>query len=245
MKICIDAGHNYSGADTGAVGYGGLKEQNVTFGIADKLKDFLSDKGHEVIMTRNTLEKNLGTTVAQSLQERVNIANDGGCDFFISIHCNSGVASASGVETLISARGGVAETYAEKIQNAIATSLNMQNRGVRVDTEYLKTRLFVLHNTLCPAVLIETGFITNQSDAKKLSSQQSDFALSIASAFEDISSPAPFSDVSNHWARVHIEKLFSYGIINGFSDGTFRPDEPITRAEASAMVSNALSVLGK
>lgn len=245
MRICIDAGHNYSGADAGAVGFGGLKEQNVTFGIAQKLKEFLSDKGHEVIMTRDALEKNLGTTVAQSLQERVNISNGADSDFFISIHCNSGVASASGVETLISQRGGLAESYAGKIQNAISTSLNMTNRGVRVDTEYLKTRLFVLHNTLCPAVLIETGFITNQSDAKKLSSQQDDFALSIASAFDDISSPLPFSDIKNHWSRVHIEKLFSYGIVNGFSDGTFRPDEPITRAQAAAMVSNALSVLGK
>lgn len=37
MRICIDAGHNYSGFDTGALG-NGLREQDITFKIADKLK---------------------------------------------------------------------------------------------------------------------------------------------------------------------------------------------------------------
>ena len=54
-----------------------------------------------------------------------------------------------------------------------------------------------------------------------------------------------FTDIGGHWAQLHIEKLYNYGVVNGFGDGTFRPDQPITRAEASAMVSNALSVLGK
>ena len=38
MKICIDAGHNYSKYDTGASG-NGLREQDITFKIADMLKN--------------------------------------------------------------------------------------------------------------------------------------------------------------------------------------------------------------
>lgn len=245
MKICIDAGHNFSGADTGATGIGGIKEQDITFNIANLLKDKLSGKGHNIVMTRNNLTDNLGSTVNESLAKRVEISNSNNCDIFISIHCNSGVPSASGTETLIAGRGGIAEEYAKNIQSAVTTALGTSNRGVRVDTEYLKTRLYVLHNTICPAVLVETGFITNEEDAKKLRGNADGFASAIASVFGDEISASPFTDIENHWARIHIEKLYAYGIVNGFTDGTFLPDKPATRGEVSAMISNALSVLGK
>ncbi len=245
MRICIDAGHNYSGADTGVTGVNGLKEQNITFEIAERLKDKLITNGHEVIMTRSNLTENLGINLASSLAERVNISNSNNCDFFISIHCNSGTPAANGTETLIAARGGLAESYAQAVQLAISNSLDTMNRGVRVDTEYLNTRLYVLHNTVCPAILIETAFLTNIQDAEKLESRPDDFAAAIASAFGSISGTSKFSDIDGHWAQIHIEKLEAYGIVNGFDDGTFRPDEPITRAQTAAMVSNALSVLGK
>ena len=54
-----------------------------------------------------------------------------------------------------------------------------------------------------------------------------------------------FSDIKNHWAKKYIDKLFDYGIVSGDDNGNFRPDEPITRAEAAKMVSNALLILGK
>lgn len=245
MKICIDSGHNYSGADTGATGVGGLREQDITFAISDALRQALISNGHEVKMTRNSLTDNLGTNVASSLRERVRISNSWGSDFFISIHCNSGVAIATGTEVLISGRGSLAESYGEAVQNAICTSLDMVNRGVRVDTDYLGMKLYVLHNTTCPAILVETGFITNNNDAAKLSTRTEDFALAIASAFGAKSNTSRFTDIEGHWAQIHIEKLEAYGIVNGFGDNTFRPDEPVTRAEAAVMVSNALSVLGK
>lgn len=245
MKICVDAGHNYSGGDTGAVGVDGLKEQDVTFAIAEKLRDALIANGHQVVMTRNNLTDNLGTDASSSLRERVRISNNNLCDFFISIHCNSGVAIANGTEVLISARGGVAESYANAVQDAIVKRMGTMNRGVRVDTEYLGIRLYVLHNTNCPAILIETGFISNNDDAAKLNEQPEDFALAIASAFGARTEESRFTDTDDHWAKIHIDKLEAYGIVNGYEDGTFRPDEPITRGEAAAMVSNALSVLGK
>ena len=245
MKICIDAGHNYSGGDTGAIGVGGLKEQDVTYTIADTLRNALISNGHQVVMTRENFTDNLGTDVSSSLRERVRISNSNRCDFFISIHCNSGVEIANGTEVLISGRGGVAESYANSVQEAIVKRMGTMNRGVRVDTEYLGIRLYVLHNTNCPAMLIETAFISNNDDAQKLRERPEDFALAIASAFGAKTESTKFSDTEGHWAKIHIDKLEAYGIVNGFEDGTFRPDQPITRGEAAAMVSNALSVLGK
>lgn len=60
-----------------------------------------------------------------------------------------------------------------------------------------------------------------------------------------ISAPAQaatFSDVSNHWARPFIEGLAQAKIINGFSDGTFRPNQPVNRAEFAALVQGAFQV---
>ena len=101
MKICIDAGHNFSSYDTGATG-NGLREQDVTFGIASKLKQMLEEAGVEVIMTRTYLSQNLGLNSDDSLAKRCRIANENECDLFISIHCNSHInVSANGTEVLV------------------------------------------------------------------------------------------------------------------------------------------------
>lgn len=50
VKICIDPGHG--GYDPGAVGPTGLKEKDVTLDISLRLRDYLSQVGIEVIMTR-------------------------------------------------------------------------------------------------------------------------------------------------------------------------------------------------
>jgi len=45
-----------------------------------------------------------------------------------------------------------------------------------------------------------------------------------------------FSDVpDSHWAAKHISKMGSMGIVGGYSDGTFRPNEPVTQVEAVVM----------
>ena len=46
-----------------------------------------------------------------------------------------------------------------------------------------------------------------------------------------------FNDTSNHWASSYIETVKSKGIINGYSDNTFKPDNKVTRAEAIVMIS--------
>lgn len=51
---------------------------------------------------------------------------------------------------------------------------------------------------------------------------------------------ANFSDVSSgHWAAGHIAAAQEAGIINGYSDGTFRPGENITRAQIAVMITKA------
>ena len=46
------------------------------------------------------------------------------------------------------------------------------------------------------------------------------------------------SDTSNHWAKDEIDIAISNGIIQGFEDGTFRPNDPLTREQAAKIISN-------
>lgn len=49
-----------------------------------------------------------------------------------------------------------------------------------------------------------------------------------------------FSDIADHWARDYINKAAEAAIINGYSDGTFRPNQNITRAQAMAIFNRVL-----
>ncbi|RBW68941.1 amylopullulanase [Bacillus taeanensis] len=51
-----------------------------------------------------------------------------------------------------------------------------------------------------------------------------------------------FSDISSHWAKAEIEKLASKEIIKGFPDGTFAPEQSVTRAELSALLIRILGL---
>ena len=98
-KIFIDPGHNPTGNDTGAVGYG-LKEQDVTVEIALKLKPLLERNGFEVKMSRNSLKDTVAEGLNASLAGRYNAANSWDADIFVSIHCNSANTKAYGLSLI-------------------------------------------------------------------------------------------------------------------------------------------------
>lgn len=52
-----------------------------------------------------------------------------------------------------------------------------------------------------------------------------------------------FTDISGHWAEAEIERAASLGWIMGYTDGTFRPENYITRAEAMTMINRVLNRL--
>lgn len=48
-----------------------------------------------------------------------------------------------------------------------------------------------------------------------------------------------FSDIDSHWSKDFVLEFANKGFINGYSDGTFGPDNSITRAEFVKIVNNA------
>lgn len=206
MKICIDAGHNYSGFDTGAVG-NGLREQDVTFQIATLLKKQLELSGIQIVMTRETATQNLGSSVVTSLAKRAAISNEAGCDYFVSLHCNAG--GGTGSEVLVLKKGGKAEQLATSILAALTSALPLRSRGVK------EANLAVLRDTVSPAVLVEMAFLDHSGDAALLKQNGPLFATAIADGmlqYLGISSTVSIESIkeklAEKWGLSHPEEVF-------------------------------------
>ncbi|MGG6314288.1 S-layer homology domain-containing protein [Paenibacillus macerans] len=65
----------------------------------------------------------------------------------------------------------------------------------------------------------------------------------IASRFDklDERQNGMFSDIQGHWAEKYIASAANKGWINGYTDGTFKPDQYITRAEAAKFINSVLN----
>ena len=65
---------------------------------------------------------------------------------------------------------------------------------------------------------------------------------SICSRFDrsNVEIKSDFNDISGHWAENEIRRAASLGWIQGYTDGSFKPDQNITRAEAASMINRML-----
>ena len=157
--VVIDAGHGKQ--DNGASG-NGLLEKNVNLAIVQRLYNLLdADPNIKVYATR--LDDSYPTNIS-----RAQMANNLGADLFVSIHQNSNTSSApSGTEVLYmvhgnetSGNGLTSKKAAQTLLNNVVNALGTTNRGIKVRKD-----LIVLNQTDVPAVLVETCFISNPSDA--------------------------------------------------------------------------------
>ena len=65
------------------------------------------------------------------------------------------------------------------------------------------------------------------------------FAISINVAFAKVES---FYDIENHWAKENIETMITDGKVNGYPDGTFKPNEKVNRLEFVKFVSETIGI---
>ena len=64
--------------------------------------------------------------------------------------------------------------------------------------------------------------------------------LSVLEKTESEGTPANFKDLAGHWAAANVRTAAANGWVTGYPDGTFRPDQYVTRAEAVTMVNRML-----
>lgn len=188
IKIFIDQGHNPTGYhNAGAQGFG-LFEENVTYQVGAYLANLLNgDYRFDALLSRPQSTTVLGTTNTTSLAERVRLANEWPANYFISIHANANVNPAiSGAEIYIYEYYTQAHWMAQQIMEGITDYTPLKNNGIRVNKS-----LYVLRKTQMPALLIETGYLSNQNDAAILRDQQWRIAYGIYRGILDYFGFAP------------------------------------------------------
>ena len=99
----------------------------------------------------------------------------------------------------------------------------------------------------CSAVstLSAMGILSGYPDAAfrpNASITRAEFAA-IATRFDadGDKTPASFDDIANHWAKDEISVAANNGWVNGYKDGSFRPQNNITRAETMSLVNRVLN----
>ena len=164
ITILIDPGHG--GTDPGheSVNKSHLPEKDLNLLIAKKFGNYLTEKlsNVTVIYTRTD-------DTYQSLDQRVDMANDKKVDYFISIHCNGSPntdihGTESHVHTM-TARNSV--KLAKEFEREFGGKAGRKSRGVK-DSDDREHTLQVLKFTEMTSVLVECGFLTNESEANYL-----------------------------------------------------------------------------
>ena len=160
----IDAGHGGPdvGTDAAVRLYGvQLYEKTANLAIARAVANTLRLRGAEVRMTRDT-------DAAVSLDSRVYMANHLKPKLFVSIHANSlGQTSRRGFLVLRPAAASADSLAAAATVERHLAAIGMDGE-VRKDVRGLR----VLRKTTCPAILVETAYLSNRYDARMLATSQ-------------------------------------------------------------------------
>ncbi|WP_232520929.1 N-acetylmuramoyl-L-alanine amidase family protein [Flagellimonas nanhaiensis] len=175
-RIIIDLGHG--GKDSGAIGVNGIKEKDVVLLIANEILQLNTDLFENRLDIYLTRYKD--TLI--SLKNRSYIAKVLKPELFISLHCNAGQSNAQGFEVYVTH----ASNNASQIKKSIALGLSIlqestmklgiKERGIKFENFY------VIRETtpICPTALIETGFVTNDDEAKYFQKGKNIKAMALA-----------------------------------------------------------------
>ena len=166
QTVIIDAGHG--GEDGGAVASDGTVEKDINLKIALQTAKFLKLYGFEVIMTR---ESDVSTSTGENfikredLENRLKLMNENPESIFVSIHLNKFTTSAAKGSQVFYSKVDNSKTLGDLIQNSIITNLQKENKRVN---KQANSSTYLLYNATVPAVLVECGFLSNESELARL-----------------------------------------------------------------------------
>ncbi len=176
INVVIDAGHG--GDDHGAT-FETFKEKEIAEIISKKIQALNSDTDVKIHFTRHD-------DSPISLSERADLINEIKPDLAISLHINNNKNTTTrGFEVYVSDQSNHYEkssALAEKLISKLAEKSPLNNRGVK------KAPFMVLKKADCPSLLVEFGFISNETDRNYLTSEkgQTEMAQTILEFVSDL-----------------------------------------------------------
>ena len=174
--IVIDAGHG--GEDGGASSSSGILEKDINLAVSIQLRDMLKVAGFPVVMTRDKdisiNDEGLSTIKERKvsdLHNRLRILNEqGDRSILVSIHQNHFSESKYyGSQVFYSSNDAESSDLAKKIRSQIIQLLQPENTR---EIKPTSNSIYLLWNAEVPAVIVECGFLSNESEAQKLSEPQ-------------------------------------------------------------------------
>jgi N-acetylmuramoyl-L-alanine amidase len=233
--LIIDPGHG--GKDPGGGSNSVFLEKNKALEISLYQLERFKQLGVPVSITRTE-------DVYLSPTARTDAVRKSGAKHCISNHINAYNNTARGAETIYSIFSD--GKLATRILDGIVDKGMPKRRAFKKEGANGADYYFMHRQTgSVETVIIEYGFATHPEDTKLIINNWKAYAESVVKTFcEYIKHPyqpakdtEKFSDIKNHWALQAIEAVSKQGLMNGYPDGTFQPDKPLTRAElATALV---------
>ncbi len=134
--------------------------------------------------------------------------------------------------------------YVSDTQSGVYEEVSTSEKNIYFDTTFINKYVYFEVTPVCPV----TGFSGNTIRSLPFlvtydSQENGSHHTSFVPIIEDVTvKDIDFSDIDSHWGKKYIEKLAKSGVVNGKSKNKFKPDDSVTRAEFSKMLSMAFSI---
>lgn len=170
IVVAIDAGHGYP--DGGTVGTKtGVIESDLNLIYAKKLTKYLESFGISVVNTRTSQNGLCKGTEDDfklvDMKKRIEIINSSNAQLLVSIHMNKFTSSGeNGAQVFFKQK----DTDGERLANGIKDMLVANFDNARELT--LGGDFYILNNSKMPGVIVECGFLSNETEEKLLQQEE-------------------------------------------------------------------------
>jgi N-acetylmuramoyl-L-alanine amidase len=241
MSLIIDAGHQGTGLDPGAVG-GGIIEADMNLDITLYQYKRFQELGVPVKLTRNK-------SIAMTNTQRTNLVKNSGMKHCISNHINAG--GGDGFEVIVSKHSN--QKWAELIKKEmVAVGQNFRRIFTRL-TANGNDYYFMNRDTgSVETIIMEYGFLdSKKDDIIQLKNDWKKYAEAVVKAYclyagytykavGEVAKPVVkkslYTDVDESTFNYEgIKKATELGLVTTYSNGSFKPDLPVTRSQMATI----------
>lgn len=237
-----------------------LKEYDLVAGIKNLRKSIGSDKeGKAVVDIENVEGVNVSFVLSSKIAEAIsdnNISleiNAGDIQYLIPSDALKGIEIPSGAKIQFKSAEGDVESIA-----AAAGELGNAKKVVELSLEITSGKDTAKVSEFASPITVTVNvkglgdkdklavYYFNEEEGKlefvtgKIKDDKAVLVLSHYSKYAFLESTKSFTDLEGHWAKTYIESMAAKNAVNGYEDGTFKPEEKVTRAQFVKMLVSSL-----